>query len=226
LKADSEEPAPEVARSGACVVGVCSSVDMGDYTFRLYSKSLPLKLRYIPKESCRCKSIKPIAQQRDYITFSSVELSGGQAAQRISVVNVGPRHHERATYETFKEKQSQLSEVTDFHPDGDQLARFRVYRSNALSGASKYDYFLIPRNEEFSFKGKSQPIAFSVPNGVYVGSPLKDFRPRDIKFAATVRLYDNIHFFQFFYPQLTPSDRWIELLQLSAELADSRLFRK
>jgi hypothetical protein len=196
----------------------------GGYTFLFYSKVPSTSLQFIPKGSCRCNSIKPTSLVRDYIVFSSF-VRDGREMQQISVTNEGPRHHAPITTELFAEKKGQLEEVSDFHPDGDHLAAYQVYRGRTPVGWS-YDYFLIPHGKSFSFKGEEQPVAFRIPNGLYVGPPLRYSGTRTPTFDATVHLYGAIRLSQFFYPRLMSSEQWIDALELSAEAADSRLFPK
>jgi hypothetical protein len=224
-KSDRDEPTEEIIRSGSCVVDVCTAADMGGYTFLFYSKVPSTSLQFITKGSCRCNSIKPTSLVRDYIVFSSF-VRDGREMQQISVTNEGPRHHAPITAELFAEKKGQFEEVSDFHPDGDHLAAYRVYRSRTPVGAWSYDYFLVPRDKSFSFKGEEQPVAFRIPNGLYVGPPLRYSGTRTPTFAARVRLYGAIRLSQFFSPRLISSEQWIDALELSAEAADSRLFPK
>jgi hypothetical protein len=86
LKTDSEEPTTEMVRSGTCVVDVCSSVDMGDYTFRYYAKEpTATTLQFIPKGGCQCKAVRLTKLKRDFVRFDAVG-EDGNTLRLISIV--------------------------------------------------------------------------------------------------------------------------------------------
>jgi hypothetical protein len=216
-----------MVRSGTCVVDVCSSVDMGDYTFRYYAKEpTATALQFIPKGGCQCKAVRLTKLKRDFVTFDAVG-EDGNTLRLISVVSTGRRQHQPTTIQKFDEKRSRLQEIEGFNPGGDSLASFRIYRSRDPIGAKTYDYFLVPRDRTFSFRGESQKIAFNVPLGVREGGALPyEHGDRTPQFSAVVSLYGTIRVFQFFNPRRLSSDRWNDVLELSAQIADTRLFPK
>ncbi|MGN6287450.1 MAG: hypothetical protein ACTHM2_20060 [Afipia sp.] len=224
---DANEPTIEIVRSGSCVVDICSSVDMGDYTFRYYAEHPTVRtLQYIRKGQCQCKAIKLTRIKRDYATFDAIGKNG-QKLTHISVVSTGREHYQPPTIQDFERKRGSLEEITDFRPGEDSLKSFRIYRSREPHGAQVYDYYLIPRVQQFSFQDKTQPIAFSIPNGLRQGPPLPtQLGDRTPSFSSAVRLYGSICIFQFFDPRRQSSDYWINLLEQSAEVADTRLFPK
>lgn len=223
------EPTQEVIQSGQCQVPVCADIDLGNYSFRYYAPDRTTRIRFIPKGACQCQKIRRINTYNSSSFKMEVETRDGKLAPNVSALRVFPPDHPRAnsanitTWDRYSRTKAEFEEISDFQFDGDSFSSFRVFRSRYSRADAVHDYFFVPRSVEFNFPGRTQPIAFNIPFG----------HPRyskDGKVSLTVngdvKLAEGVHFFQFFYPRLNPSDEWVASMERSAEVIDARLFPK
>jgi hypothetical protein len=213
------EPDAAMARSGSCKVSVCTDFNFGDYNFRVYAPRKPLRLTEIPKGTCQCERVIRPGSDFNNSLLLTRETLDGRVRPNISLWR-GPVE---TSYEEFKRLEPELEPLSDFSWKDDHFKKFRVFQTrlgkHAL-GARRY--FFVPKEDvEFEFAGQKQPIAFST---------LLAWRPDDPnivkhgpRVAATIRLSNSLHFFQFLVPRITPSDSWISEIQETAEFIGTRL---
>ena len=220
-----EEPAPEVIKSGLCRVPVCAEVDFGIYNFRYYAPDRASTIRSIPRGACACEKIRRI--QGRHINFN-LETGDGKITPGVNVLRSYPPESPRAkaanatTWEEYDRVKGDFDEVNDFKWNGDTFSSFHVFRSR-YSRREVRDYFFVPRLNEFRIGGQGQPIAFTPAFGFPIGEQGGTAR---FRVFAQVRLAPGVLLFQFFSPQLVPSNDWIASMESSAEFIESRLFAK
>ena len=219
-----EEPTREVIQSGVCRVTVCTEFDFGNSSFRFYAPDRTSTIRSIPKGACSCEKIRRL--QGRHINFD-LETKDGSIVAGVNVLRGSPPESPRAkaadatTWEEYDRAKGDFDEVSDFRWKADTFSSFQVFRSRYSRRATR-DYFLVPRLNEFRAGGQRQSIAFTPAFGFPIGeSGTARFRA-----FAQVRLDPGVLMFQFFSPQLVPSDDWVTSMERSAEFVEQRLFVK
>lgn len=217
------EPAPEMIASGKCHVPVCYELDLEDSKFRIYTANRAILYRYIPKGACSCASVR-----NDPGFFGSAASMRFETSDSTQIGNVAVGRAKdsedinlRTTYERFLSERDKFGEMSDFHYRGFDFSEYRVYRERETRGPNSDSrrYYFIPRNPQFIIRESRMEIAFHTP----LARSLGDER-QQLDVATNIRLSDNIYYFQFFNPRLTPPAQWPATVEKTVELIELRMF--
>jgi hypothetical protein len=213
----ADEPSPEIIRSGACHVPVCTAFDLGDHSLLVYAPGRPALLRHVPAEACTCGRIAPAANFTG-IFGTTLEMADGSQVPYVILRRVrrpgepGFRGPVFTTAERQALERDRYAEVTGVVSGGDSFADFRV-----LETADRASVRFVPKDAAFRFRGAAQAVAFET---LFGGLEESREGPR---LRAEVRLMPTIHLTQMIFARRTPSAEWIAALERSAAAIDLRL---